>query len=328
MIFELIVVVIIMSSDRSSDVTDVSPLATPKEVNSSSFSKHHHHHSSTRGHPPPAATATRLNNNRWSNNTTSNKDADRIDTTVFYDALSSEFTKKLGGGSGSGNTSWKHGTSLNQTIDLSSSSYGPKLLRLEAENQKLYERLLRESKKSSSSSSSRGRRGGLDRKSSSLTSSFRLTSSALNRQREQQRIEKENQLILRRLLDVKPSRDLQKEHQLRDYERNFGYLSLKMLPVASASANSSFAPRSSTAVGGASTTTTHRSSSKRSSAKSSANNSRISSAKSTGMRSAVTFEDEYQHHHHHGNHGYHDDPHDVLKRTASLSRRPEWSDRW
>lgn len=324
-----------MSSDRSSDVTDVSPLATPKEATSSSFSSkhHHHHHSSTRGHPPPAATATRPNN-RWSNNPNS-KDADRIDTTVFYDALSSEFTRKLGGGSG-GSSSWKHGgggytgSSLNQTIDLSSSSYGPKLLRLEAENQKLYERLLRDSKKSSSSSS-RGRRGGLDRKSSSLTSSFRLTSSALNRQREQQRIEKENQLILRRLLDVKPSRDLQKEHQLRDYERNFGYLSLKMLPVASASAsaNSSFAPRTSTAAGGASVTTTHRSSSKRSSAKSSANNSRISSAKSTGMRSAVTFEDDYHHQHgsHHGG-GYHDDPHDVLKRTASLSRRPEWSDRW
>lgn len=275
-------------------MTDVSPLPTPKE----SSSKPHHHH----GHlqvPQPRF------KNHWRQQQHQNHDADRIDTSIFYDTLNSEFAKKLGMSSSNNSSSRPLSSktpgglhSLNQTFDLSSTSYGPKLLRLEAENQKLYEKLLREETKRN-----HRRSGGGSKKNMADKPPMRLTSSALNRQREQQRIEKENQLILRRLLDVKPSKDVQKEYQMRDYERNIGYLSLKMLPIGGgiSSSNSSMIA--------ASNSGTQRS--KRTSAKSSANNSRISSAKSGGHRGGDGF-----------------DPHDVLKRTMSLTRRPEWQERW
>lgn len=201
----------------------------------------------------------------------------------FNSKMSRPTSSKLG---------YLNNSSLNQTIDLSQSNFGTKLMRLEVENQKLYEKLFRESKHGK-------RRQQLDKP-------IRLTSSALNRQRDQQRIEKENQLILRRLLDVKPSRDVQKEVQMKDYERNFGYLSLKMLPVSSATSSAmNFNSKSM----GSSAISTKRS------AKSSANNSRISSAKSGTVKS------------HFSNSGTFD-PHDILRRTASLSRRPEWNERW
>ena len=242
-------------------MTDVSPLPTPKESTSKPQKRR------------------QTNSRRLSEG----KDTDRIDTSVFYEALNSEFTKKL---SLSRPTSSKlEGNSLNQTIDLSHSNFGTKLLRLEAENQKLYEKLIRDNKLG------RHRSVNSDRP-------IRLTSSALNRQREQQRIEKENQLILRRLLEVKPSKTVQKDYQMKDYERNIGYLSMKILPVSSSSMTSFNNSKISS-----------KASSIRNSAKTTANNSRVSSAKSTKR---TDFED----------------PQSIIKRTVSLSRRPEWSDRW
>ncbi|KAL1023465.1 hypothetical protein UPYG_G00041160 [Umbra pygmaea] len=52
----------------------------------------------------------------------------------------------------------------------------------------------------------------------------RLYHSALNRQREQQRIEKENLAFLRRLESVKPTRGMKRAEQLADYQRQAGYL--------------------------------------------------------------------------------------------------------
>ncbi|XP_021564646.1 cilia- and flagella-associated protein 97 isoform X2 [Carlito syrichta] len=53
----------------------------------------------------------------------------------------------------------------------------------------------------------------------------KLYHSALNRQREQQRIERENLALLKRLEAVKPTAGMKRSEQLMDYHRNMGYLS-------------------------------------------------------------------------------------------------------
>ncbi|RVE76250.1 hypothetical protein OJAV_G00006550 [Oryzias javanicus] len=52
----------------------------------------------------------------------------------------------------------------------------------------------------------------------------RLSHTALNRRREQQRIQRENQALLKRLETVKPTADLKCSNQLADYQRLAGYL--------------------------------------------------------------------------------------------------------
>ncbi|XP_034745930.1 cilia- and flagella-associated protein 97 isoform X3 [Etheostoma cragini] len=51
----------------------------------------------------------------------------------------------------------------------------------------------------------------------------RLSHSALNRQREQQRIERENLALLKRLESVKPTPGLKRSEQLEDYQRHVAY---------------------------------------------------------------------------------------------------------
>lgn len=146
---------------------------------------------------------------------------------------------------------------------------------------------------------------------------MRITSAAINRQRDQQRIERENQLILKRLLKVQPSKNLQKDEQLKDYERNFGVACLNYSKIAprtmSAASQSSSFLNSNTSIG-FNHHNQSRISTKRS-VKSSVANSRISSAKSTSKGGQFSLANL--------------DPSEILKRTASASRnRPEWSDRW
>ncbi|XP_068134813.1 cilia- and flagella-associated protein 97 isoform X2 [Hyperolius riggenbachi] len=57
------------------------------------------------------------------------------------------------------------------------------------------------------------------------TTPTRLYHSALNRQREQQRIERENLALLKRLDTVKPTVGMTRSEQLMDYQRQAGYLS-------------------------------------------------------------------------------------------------------
>uniref|UniRef100_A0A3Q1EQ09 Cilia- and flagella-associated protein 97 n=1 Tax=Acanthochromis polyacanthus TaxID=80966 RepID=A0A3Q1EQ09_9TELE len=53
---------------------------------------------------------------------------------------------------------------------------------------------------------------------------IRPSHSALNRQREQQRIERENLAFLKRLESVKPTPGLKRSEQMADYQRHVGYL--------------------------------------------------------------------------------------------------------
>ncbi|XP_030281535.1 cilia- and flagella-associated protein 97 isoform X3 [Sparus aurata] len=59
----------------------------------------------------------------------------------------------------------------------------------------------------------------------------RLSHSALNRQREQQRIERENLAFLKRLESVKPTPGLKRAEQLADYQRQVGYQGAPSYPV-------------------------------------------------------------------------------------------------
>lgn len=70
------------------------------------------------------------------------------------------------------------------------------------------------------------RPGGAAGKKSHVTCNspvIRLSHSALNRQREQQRIERENLAFLKRLESVKPSPGLKRSEQLADYQRYSSY---------------------------------------------------------------------------------------------------------
>uniref|UniRef100_A0A7N5ZQ76 Cilia- and flagella-associated protein 97 n=1 Tax=Anabas testudineus TaxID=64144 RepID=A0A7N5ZQ76_ANATE len=91
--------------------------------------------------------------------------------------------------------------------------------RIDRENQ----RLLRELSRLSPGP----RPGSVARKKTNVASSSplnRLSHSALNRQREQQRIERENLAFLKRLESVKPTPGLKRSEQLADYQRQVGYL--------------------------------------------------------------------------------------------------------
>ncbi|KAL6467329.1 hypothetical protein MHYP_G00251330 [Metynnis hypsauchen] len=88
--------------------------------------------------------------------------------------------------------------------------------RIESENQRLLRELSR--------SSPRPRSGGSAHRSAPPTA--RLYHSALNRQREQQRIQRENLAFLKRLESVKPTPGMTRAEQLSDYQRQAGYLGI------------------------------------------------------------------------------------------------------
>uniref|UniRef100_A0A8B9HL42 Cilia- and flagella-associated protein 97 n=1 Tax=Astyanax mexicanus TaxID=7994 RepID=A0A8B9HL42_ASTMX len=95
--------------------------------------------------------------------------------------------------------------------------------RIERENQRLLRELSR--------SSPRLRREGSARSAAAVTQhgdppTARMYHSTLNRQREQQRIQRENLALLKRLESVKPTRGMTRAEQLADYQRQAGYLGI------------------------------------------------------------------------------------------------------
>ncbi|XP_073434666.1 cilia- and flagella-associated protein 97 [Dendrobates tinctorius] len=87
---------------------------------------------------------------------------------------------------------------------------------IDRENQRLLKELSRHATKSKGKS--------LTPKKLNMAPS-RLYHSALNRQKEQQRIERENLALLKRLESVKPTLGMTRSEQLMDYQRQAGYLS-------------------------------------------------------------------------------------------------------
>ncbi|CAF1135100.1 unnamed protein product [Rotaria sp. Silwood1] len=61
----------------------------------------------------------------------------------------------------------------------------------------------------------------------------RLTSSAINRQKQQQKIERENLKILERLQHTRPTRSLKRDELLSHYDRQMGYVSYPPSPIPS-----------------------------------------------------------------------------------------------
>ncbi|XP_055272386.1 cilia- and flagella-associated protein 97 [Moschus berezovskii] len=86
---------------------------------------------------------------------------------------------------------------------------------IDRENQRLLKELSRQAEKPGSKSMTPRSTGPPPK----------LYHSALNRQREQQRIERENLAFLKRLEAVKPTVGMKRSEQLMDYHRNMGYLS-------------------------------------------------------------------------------------------------------
>ncbi|KAK5865842.1 hypothetical protein PBY51_020081 [Eleginops maclovinus] len=60
---------------------------------------------------------------------------------------------------------------------------------------------------------------------------IRLSHSALNREREQQRIERENLAFLKRLQSAKPTTGLKRSEQLQDFQRQAAYLGAPSYPI-------------------------------------------------------------------------------------------------
>ncbi|XP_031195575.1 cilia- and flagella-associated protein 97 isoform X2 [Mastomys coucha] len=86
---------------------------------------------------------------------------------------------------------------------------------IDRENQRLLKELSRQAEKPGNKSTIPGR---------SIGHPPKLYHSALNRQREQQRIERENMALLKRLEAVKPTVGMKRSEQLMDYHRNMSYL--------------------------------------------------------------------------------------------------------
>ncbi|XP_066092404.1 cilia- and flagella-associated protein 97 [Saccopteryx bilineata] len=85
---------------------------------------------------------------------------------------------------------------------------------IDRENQRLLKELSRQAEKP-------GSKNTIPRR--SISHPPKLYHSALNRQREQQRIERENLALLKRLEAVKPTVGMKRSEQLMDYHRNMGY---------------------------------------------------------------------------------------------------------
>ncbi|CAN9510353.1 unnamed protein product [Ophioblennius macclurei] len=98
--------------------------------------------------------------------------------------------------------------------------------RIDRENQRLLRELSRLSPGPRSASA-------MTKKSLVATASplVRLSHSALNRQRDQQRIERENLAFLKRLQSVKPTPGIKRSEQLADYQRHAGYIGAPSYPI-------------------------------------------------------------------------------------------------
>nr|XP_044993333.1 cilia- and flagella-associated protein 97 [Jaculus jaculus]XP_044993344.1 cilia- and flagella-associated protein 97 [Jaculus jaculus]XP_044993354.1 cilia- and flagella-associated protein 97 [Jaculus jaculus] len=86
---------------------------------------------------------------------------------------------------------------------------------IDRENQRLLKELSRQAEKP-------GNKSTIPRR--PISHPPKLYHSALNRQKEQQRIERENLAFLKRLEAVKPTVGMKRSEQLMDYHRNIGYL--------------------------------------------------------------------------------------------------------
>ncbi|XP_029995309.1 cilia- and flagella-associated protein 97 [Sphaeramia orbicularis] len=98
--------------------------------------------------------------------------------------------------------------------------------RIDRENQRLLGQLSRLYQ-----GSRPGSAAGQKRHKTSNSPLTRRSHSALNRQREQQRIERENLAFLKRLETVKPTSGLKRSEQLADYQRQVGYLGGPSYPI-------------------------------------------------------------------------------------------------
>jgi hypothetical protein len=274
------------SKSSGNEMTDVSPLTTPKETAGLSMNVFYKalekDLNSANLQKSPKRSVLKKSHSLENNKSHAHV---KMDTSCDYDyAYSSHVNNSL---------------DLECELNYKINPMTQKMMQHNTENKRLYEKIIKPGSFVSPYSEPRP---------------FRLTSSALNRQREQQRIERENQQILKRLLHVKASKHVVKEEQLKDYEKNFGLSSLnysKLAPVPGNYSQANSIAGFDSQSGVSTKRNSHRSNvnSRCSSAKSNARETRTDSRMSNVSHQSI-------------------DPNYLLRRANSASRRPQWNDKW
>lgn len=287
------------TQSSGNEMTDVSPLPTPKNYNSknkldmSVFYKALDQDLNTRMEKAFDHYGTKSLNNKRSN---------------FSKKPNVSYEMDLNNNNNNHDNDYSYTSHVHNSLDLDNEmNYSPaanKLMRNQAQNKLLYDKLVRPNSTATSPYEK-------------FNKPFRVTSSALNRQREQQRIERDNKLILKRLLNVKASKHVVKDEQLKDYDKNFGQLNSTLNFSKMSPLSSGFTP-SSSSLGLSTPLNTSALSTKRNTFRSSNNDSRCSSAKSQNFtHNQFNISQQSL------------DPNYVLRRANSASRRkPQWNDKW
>lgn len=280
------------SQSSGNEMTDVSPLQTPKNnasLNMNVFYKALEKDLDNAYSKSPKRSALKKSKSLGIENNNQNQNS-------YDQTAASSFDYDYG-----------YTSHVNNSLDLDNPEFSyqispmsTKVMRSESANQRMYKKLVKPSVGTGYVSPYKEKRP------------FRVTSSALNRQREQQRIEKENQLILKRLLTVKASKHVVKEEQLKDYEKNLGLSSLSYSKMAPLPPSMGSTPTHSS-LGHNSILNRSGASSKRSTFRS---NSRCSSAKSNTHSQLSNMSRNSI------------DPNYLIRRANSSSRRPQWNDKW
>ena len=157
----------------SNEMTDVSPLPSPKKSSSQQQQQHQRHRHSSSSKEPGGS---HFMKSRYEDD----KDEDKLDMDSFYKSLSNDINSRMDLAFKSIRSGRSSATKdMNTSVDSVGQRRSNRLLNIEEENQRLLKKIRKEKAL-----------GVSDRP-------LRLTSSALNRQREQQRIEKENQVKTR-----------------------------------------------------------------------------------------------------------------------------------
>ena len=312
----------------SNEMTDVSPLPTPKKQPSSTKERNHHFMRSKYDDDDDEDGGGGGGGGGGGDD----DDCDRLDMNTFYKALSGDLNKRMD----MVFNQIKYGVKPDPTKDHRRKKNPPS----DADADHRYDRMNEKLIKKIIEKEHQNNKLVVD-----SSKPLRLTSSAINRQRDQQRIEKENQMLYKRLTQVKASKYLNKHEQMRDYEKMFGSGGLNVLKYAhlvsstpnQLNSNQSFnatlnTPLSASSLSSAanlkssSSSSSHHRNRLHQSFRSTANNSRLSSAANSRVSSAKT---HYSTMMMNSSNLSGLNAKELLKQAAQSSRsRPEWSDRW
>ncbi|XP_064636868.1 cilia- and flagella-associated protein 97-like isoform X2 [Lineus longissimus] len=202
------------SESDDSDMTDVSPLnsrepspsASPRQAVHGSSKEHRSH-----GGRPPRSPMYKEKGQRRGIGETSTIDREDIDFDLLMQAVIEMDKDRMRSGP-SGKKVMFIPPHIRKKIEKNYSFASDKISDIDRENQRLLQEIMRQNQ-------GRGTRGS----GNEPTRNQRMSHSAVNRRREQRRVEEENLKILNRLQQVKPSKGLSRNDQIKDYTRQVTY---------------------------------------------------------------------------------------------------------